>query len=322
MKAEILSSRGATPPHHRTYTWQGAFLKKLKDSKILLLMVLPTLLYFIIFHYLPMWGVLISFKDFSIFKGFSESPWVGLKYFDLFFGNPNAWRLIRNTLLLSAYSILWGFPMPIIFALFLNEVRKEKAKKFVQTVSYMPHFISTVVLVSMVTMFLSPSTGLLNNLRDLLGFERIYFMGKSSYFRTIYIISGIWQSLGWSSILYLAAISNIDQQLYEAAVIDGAGKLKQIIYVTIPCIAPTIITLFLLNLGSIMNVGFEKAFLLQNPGIYDTADVIQTFVYRQGIKQGNFSYASAVGLFNSAINVTLLVISNLISKRLSQTSLW
>jgi len=206
--------------------------------------------------------------------------------------------------------------------LFLNEVRKEKAKKFVQTVSYMPHFISTVVLVSMVTMFLSPSTGLLNNLRDLLGFERIYFMGKSSYFRTIYIISGIWQSLGWSSILYLAAISNIDQQLYEAAVIDGAGKLKQIIYVTIPCIAPTIITLFLLNLGSIMNVGFEKAFLLQNPGIYDTADVIQTFVYRQGIKQGNFSYASAVGLFNSAINVTLLVISNLISKRLSQTSLW
>lgn len=301
---------------------QGAFFKKFKDSKILLLMVLPTIAYFVIFHYLPMWGVIIAFKDFSIFKGFLESPWVGSKYFDLFFANPDAWRLIRNTLLLSAYSLLWGFPIPIIFSLMLNEVKNTKAKKLVQTVSYMPHFISTVVIVSMVTMFLSPSTGLLNNFLASLGLERVYFMGKASYFRTIYIASGIWQNLGWNSILYLTAITNIDQQLYESAVIDGAGKFKQILYVTIPCIAPTIITLFLLNLGSVMNVGFEKAYLLQSPAIFETADVIQTFVYRQGIKQGNFSYASAVGLLNSTVNVALLVTSNFISKRVSKTSLW
>lgn len=285
-------------------------------------MVLPTILYFILFHYLPMWGVLIAFKDYSIFRGFSESPWVGLKYINLFFTNPDAARLIRNTLLLSTYSLLWGFPVPIIFSLMLNEVRNSKAKKLVQTVSYMPHFISTVVLASMVTLFLSPSTGLVNNLLDALGFGRVYFMGQSSWFRTIYIASGIWQNLGWNSILYLTAITNIDQQLYEAAVMDGAGKFKQVIYVTIPSIAPTIITLFLLNLGSIMNVGFEKAYLLQTPAIYDTADVIQTFVYRQGIKNNNFSYASAIGLFNSAVNVVLLVISNTISKKVSKTSLW
>lgn len=319
MKTDILAPGRA--PSQRLNK-QNSFLKKFNDSKILLLMLLPTIIYFVLFHYLPMWGVLISFKDYSIFKGFLASPWVGLKYFKLFFNNPDAFRLIRNTLLLSMYSILWGFPIPIIFSIMLNEVKNSRAKKLVQTVSYMPHFISTVVLVSMVTMFLSPSTGLLNNLLESIGLERIYFLGKAQYFRTIYIASGIWQNLGWNSILYLTAITNIDQQLYESSVIDGADKLKQILYITIPCIAPTIITLFLLNLGSIMSVGFEKAFLLQSPAIYDTADVIQTFVYRQGIKQGNFSYASAVGLFNSAVNVIFLVISNSVSKSTSKTSLW
>ena len=299
-----------------------SFYRRLVDSRILLLMALPTLIYFLVFHYFPMWGVLISFKDYSVFKGFAASPWVGAKYFRLFFANPDSWRLVRNTVLLSVYSLLWGFPIPILFSLLLNEVRSTRGKKFIQTVSYMPHFISTVVLVSMVTMFLSPSTGLLNNLLEALGQQRIYFLGKSSYFRTIYIASGIWQNLGWNSILYLTAIAGIDQQLYESAVIDGAGKLKQMAYVTIPCIAPTIITLFLLNLGSIMNVGFEKAYLMQSPAIYDTADVIQTFVYRQGIKNGNFSYASAVGLFNSAVNIVLLLAANMLSKRLSKVSLW
>lgn len=301
---------------------RNSFIKKFKGCKILLLMVMPTIIYYILFHYLPMWGVLIAFKDFNIFKGFAESPWVGLKYFRLFFSNPDSFRLIRNTIILSLFSLIWGFPVPIIFSLMMNEIRGSKTKKLVQTVSYMPHFISTVVVASMITMILSPSTGLVNNLLDALGFERIYFMGKSSMFRTIYIASGIWQNMGWNSIIYLTAITNVDQQLYESAVIDGAGKFKQIIYITIPCIASTIITLFLLNLGSLMNVGFEKAFLLQSPGIYETSDVIQTFVYRQGIRQGNFSYASAIGFFNSAVNVLFLTVANFVSKRISKTSLW
>lgn len=306
-------------PHNNK---QAAMLRKINDSKILLLMVLPTILYFVIFHYKPMWGVLIAFKDYSVFNGFAASPWVGFKYFNLFFSNPDAWRLIKNTVLLSLYSLLWGFPAPIIFALILNEVKNIKAKKFVQTVSYMPHFISTVVLAGMVTMFLSPSTGVVNNLLASLGFERIHFLGKASCFRTIYVASSIWQGLGWGSIIYLAAITNIDPQLYESAIIDGANKLKQVLHITLPCIAPTMITLFLLSLGNIMNVGFEKAFLLQSPAIYETADVISTFVYRQGIKGGNFSYATAVGLFNSAVNVIFLVVANMIAKRTSETSLW
>ena len=303
-------------------TKKTEIIKKFKDCKILLLMVMPTMVYFIIFHYKPMWGVLIAFKDYSVFNGFSASPWAGFKYFKLFFSNPDAWKLIKNTVLLSFYSILWGFPAPIIFSLVLNEVKNLKAKKIVQTLSYMPHFISTVVLVGMVTMFLSPTTGVLNNFLDFMGFQRVNFLANARYFRTIYVASGIWQGLGWSSIIYLAAISNIDPQLYESSVIDGANKLKQVLHITLPCIAPTMITLFLLNLGNIMNLGFEKVFLLQKPVIYDTADVISTFVYRQGIKQGNFSYATAVGLFNSAINVLFLIGANMIAQRTSETSLW
>lgn len=206
MKTEMSARGRASSPRLMD---QNLLIKKFKDSKILLFMALPTLVYYILFHYLPMWGVLIAFKDYSIFKGFAESPWVGTKYITLFFANPDSLRLIKNTLLLSLYSLLWGFPIPIIFSLILNEVRNSKAKKLVQTVSYMPHFISTVVLVSMVTLFLSPSTGVINNMLEALGFERIYFMGQSSWFRTIYIASGIWQNLGWNSILYLTAIVNI-----------------------------------------------------------------------------------------------------------------
>lgn len=299
-----------------------ASIKKFKKSRILLLMVLPTVVYFVLFHYLPMKGVLIAFKDYSVFKGFPASPWVGLKYFNIFFSNPEALRLIKNTLLLSLYSLLWGFPVPILFALVLNEVRNLKMKKLVQTVSYMPHFISTVVVAGIIMMFLSPTSGVINNLISSLGFERINFMGKASCFRSIYVVSGIWQHAGWDSILYIAAITGIDPQLYESAIMDGASKLKQIIHITLPCIAPTMITIFILNFGSIMNVGFEKVFLLQNPVIYDTADVISTFVYRQGIKSGNYSYGTAVDLFNSVVNLIILVSVNAIAKRTNETSLW
>lgn len=297
-------------------------LKKIKNSRILLLMLLPAVIYYILFQYKPMWGVLIAFKQYSIYKGFEASPWVGLRYFISFFSSPDSFVVIKNTLLLSFYMLVWEFPIPIMFALMLNEVGNLKAKKFVQTVSYMPHFISTVVVCSMLTMFLNPSTGVINNLLDSLGYERIYFLSKDYYFRTIYIASGIWKETGFNSIIYLAAIAGIDLQLYESAKIDGANKWRQIIHITIPCIAPTIVILFILNMGQLMNVGFDKAFLLQMPATYSTSDVISTYVYRSGIKQGNFSYGTAIGLFNSIINIVFLLVSNTLAKHAGETSLW
>ncbi len=299
-----------------------SFKKKFNDSKYLLLLIAPCFVYYILFHYLPMWGILISFKDFSPFKGFFASPWVGLKHYRAFLTNPNSWRLIRNTFLLSLYSLLWGFPAPILFALVLNEVRNLRFKKVVQTVSYMPHFISTVVVVGMINMFLSPSTGIVNVFLESLGFEKVNFMLDPKYFRSIYVISGIWQSMGWNAIIYIAALSNIDQQLYEAAAIDGANKFKRIIHITIPCIAPTIIITFLLRTGSLLSVGFEKAFLMQTPATYSTSDVLSTYVYRQGLISGNFSYASAVGMFNSVVNLAFLILSNFLARQFSEISLW
>jgi len=298
------------------------FLKKLKKGKYLFLLVIPAVICMLLFYYLPMWGVLIAFKQYSPFKGFFDSPWVGLKHFRTFFSNPFFYKYFRNTILLSAYSILWGFPAPIIFALILNEVQNIKFKKFVQTVSYMPHFYSTVVVVGLFSMFLSPTSGPINKLLVSMGYQRINFLADAKYFRTIYIASEIWQGLGWSAIIYLAALTNIDPQLYEAAIIDGASRLKQLIYITLPCLAPTIVTMLLLRLGHVMNVGFERAYLLQKPSTYETSDVIQTYIYRTGIESNNFSFASAVGLFNSAVNVIFLVICNKISKYLTETSLW
>lgn len=298
------------------------FKKRFIDSRYLLLLVLPCIIYFILFHYIPMWGILISFKDYSPFKGFWGSSWTGFKHYKMFLSSPDAFKLIKNTFLLSFYSLIWSFPAPIIFALILNEVRNLRFKKIVQTVSYMPHFISTVVVVGMINMFLSPSTGIVNIMLENMGFKRINFMADPRYFRSIYIASGIWQGMGWSAIVYIAALSNIDPQLYEAAVIDGANKFKRIIHITIPCIAPTIITMFLLKTGSLLSVGFEKVFLMQQPATYSTSDVISTYVYRQGLISGNFGYSTAVGLFNSVINLLFLLFSNYIAKRYSETSLW
>ncbi|NLC43044.1 MAG: sugar ABC transporter permease [Clostridiales bacterium] len=297
-------------------------LKEVNNSKYLLILLLPCILYYIIFHYVPMWGVLIAFKDFKAFIGFIDSKWVGLKYFKLFFKSPDALTVIRNTFLIGAYSIVWGFPMPLIFALVLNEVRNMKVKKLVQTVSYMPHFLSTVIVVGIIQLLLSSTNGIVNQVITDLGFSKINFLQKPGYFKTIYVASGVWQGMGWGAIVYLAAISGIDPQLYEAAVIDGANKFVQIFKITIPCIAPTIITLLLLRMGSVLSVGFEKVYLLQNPTILSASDVISTYVYRQGMAAGNFSYGTAVGLFNTVINLFFIVVSNALAKKYSETSLW
>lgn len=296
--------------------------RQIYQSRHLLLLLLPCIIYFILFHYVPMWGVLIAFKDYKAFLGFKGSKWVGLKYFRLFLGSRDIVPLLRNTFLIGFYMIVWGFPMPLIFALVLNEVNNTRAKKFVQTVSYMPHFLSTVVVVGIIQLLLSPTNGIVNQLIESFGYEKINFLQTPKYFRTIYVASGIWQETGWGAIIYMAALSGIDPQLYEAASIDGAGKFRQLISITLPSIAPTIITLLLLRMGRVLSVGFEKVYLLQNPTIYSTSDVISTYVYRQGMTSGNFSYGTAVGLFNTLINLIFLVTSNYLARHFSETSLW
>jgi putative aldouronate transport system permease protein len=298
------------------------FVKDFNNSKYLLLLFLPCLIYFILFRYVPMWGVLVAFKDFQVFKGFAASKWVGFKYFTMFFKSPDAVIIIKNTLLLGLQTLLVTFPIPIIFALILNEVKSSKYKKLVQTVSYMPHFISQVIVVSMVMMFLSPTHGIVNTVIEALGGTKINFMVEPGWFRPLYIISEVWQGMGWGAIIYLAALTNVDPQLYEAAIIDGANRWKQTLYVTLPSIIPTIITMFLLRTGSILEVGFEKVLLMQNPAIYSTSDVISTFVYRQGLVSGNISYATAVGLFNSLVNLVFVLGANKLAKKYSDTSLW
>lgn len=319
---DIVEANINLTPESKPTSKLSKFKREFNDSKYLLLLFLPCFIYYIVFKYVPMWGVLVSFKNYMVFKGFFESPWVGFKYYKMFFSSPDAFVIIKNTLVLGVLTLLWTFPIPIIFALILNEVRALKFKKVVQTVSYMPHFISQVIVVSMVMMFLSPTHGVVNTIIEALGGTKINFMVQPGWFRPIYIISEIWQGMGWGAIIYLAALTNVDPQLYEAATIDGASRWKQTLYVTLPGIIPTIITMFLLRTGSILDVGFEKVLLMQNPAIYSTSDVISTFVYRQGLISGNISYASAVGLFNSVVNLFFILLSNYLSRRYSETSLW
>lgn len=303
--------------HHKKTFWQRVY-----RDLYLLLLFLPCLIYYILFKYVPMWGVLISFKDFKPFIGFMDSDWVGLKHYVNFFSNPDAWRIIRNTLFLGVYSLVWCFPFPIIFALALNEVTRTRFKKFVQTISYMPHFLSAVVVCGMLVSFLSPIRGIINTVINLFGGESVNFLSNPAYFRTIYVASEVWQTLGWGAIVYLAAISNVDPQYYEAAKLDGASRLRQIWSITLPCIAPTVATMLILRVGSILEVGLEKVLLLYSPAIYETSDIIATYVYRQGMVSGNMSYASAIGLFSSIINLVLLVTANYFSKKFSDTGLF
>ncbi|MFB9330797.1 ABC transporter permease [Paenibacillus aurantiacus] len=285
-------------------------------------MFAPVLLYFILFKYVPMFGIVISFKDYNLFKGISGSEWVGFKYYAQFFDNRDALVIIKNTVLLGAYKLLFGFPAPIILALLLNELRHAVYKRFVQSVSYLPHFLSNVVVASMLIMLLSPSTGWVNRVIEGLGFSTISFLQEADWFRSIYVLSEIWQQVGWGSILYLAAITTIDPQLHEAARMDGAGRWKQTLHVTLPGMAATVVIMFILQIGHALEIGFEKVFLLSNAATYDTSDVIATYVYRVGILQGNFSYATAIDLFMGVIGFLLVYATNQISRRLGETSLW
>lgn len=285
------------------------------------LMALPVLAYYIIFHYGPMYGLQIAFKDFQPSDGIWGSAWVGFKHFDSFFNGIYFWRLITNTILLNLYELLFGFPAAIILALLLNEIRKSSFKRIVQSISYLPHFISIVVVAGMMVDFLS-RTGLVNQLLASFGIQPIDFLMEEGWFRFLYVSSGVWQGVGWGSIIYLAAISGIDPTLYEAARIDGAGRWRQTLNVTLPGIMPTIIILLILQMGNMMSVGSEKVLLLYNPLTYSTADVISTYVYRKGVLEASYSFTAAVGLFNSIISFILIVAANKISRRFSETKLW
>jgi len=285
------------------------------------LMILPVVLFYIIFCYKPMYGAIIAFKDFSPGLGIMNSPWVGFKYFSDFFTDTNFWRVIKNTFLISFYDILFGFPAPIILALLLNEMRHKTLKGTIQTTLYLPHFISIVVVCGMIKSFVV-TDGVVNDIIAFFGEQRISMLQVKSLFRTIYVSTNIWQELGWGSIIYIAALSGIDQEQYEAARIDGANRFQQVLHITIPGIAETIIIMLILRLGQILNVGFEKIILLYNPSVLETSDVISSFVYRKGLQEFNWSFSTAVGLFNSVINFGFLIVANYISKKTTDSGLW
>lgn len=295
--------------------------RDLKQNWEAYLLVVPALVVFIIFCYKPMYGIIIAFKNFTPGRGILGSKWVGLKHFQDFFSSYYFGRLLRNTLTISLSSILFGFPAPIIFALLLNEVRNQKFKRVVQTVTYMPHFVSLVVICSLIRMF-TAENGLIVGMLSWFGFEPVSLLSKKQYFVPVYVLSNIWQGFGWDSIIYLSALTAIDPGLYEAATIDGANRWKQTLHVTLPGIAPTIVILLILRMGSVMSVGYEKIILLYNEGIYETADVISTFVYRKGLENFQWSYSTAVGVFNSVINFLVVFLFNRISRRVSDVSLW
>jgi putative aldouronate transport system permease protein len=297
-------------------------LKNIATSWELYVFLLPAFLYFLIFHYVPLYGLLIAFKDFNPALGVWDSPWVGFMWFEDFFSSYYFWDLIKNTIGISLYSLIVGFPMPIILALAFNEVKDGLFKRGLQTITYAPHFISLVVMVGMIISFLSPQTGLINHILGLFGVEPIDFMQDPGWFKTVFVFSGVWQGMGWGAIIYIAALSGVDPQLHESAKVDGASRLQRIWHINIPALLPTIIILFILDMGSLLSVGFQKILLMQNDLNMESSDVIATFVYRTGILDAQYSYSTAVGLFDAVINATILVIVNQIARKRSETSLW
>jgi putative aldouronate transport system permease protein len=268
-----------------------------------------------------LWNV-VAFQDYNVRKGITGSGWVGFTHFARFFESPYAFRLIRNTFLLSFMDLIMGFPVPILFALLLNEIKRNWVKRAVQTFSYLPHFISVVVVVGMMKIFLSPTDGIVNLAIAALGGTPVNFFSSSGLFRWLYVFSNIWQNFGWDSIIYFAAISGVNPELYEAAIVDGAGRWKKMFYVTLPCIAPTIIVLLIMRIGWLLSVGFEKIILMYNEATYETADVISTYVYRVGLLNSDFSYGTAIGLFNCMVSLVLILAANAFSRKFSDTSLF
>ena len=317
-------ARMSTSPMARLRQKMAKSGRAFKNNRLLHLIILPPLIWLVVFRYIPIYGLQIAFKDFQPFLGFFGSPWVGLKYFIRFFNSPLAWRIIRNTLVLSVYSLAVGFPVPIILALALNNTRSRIYKKTVQMITYAPHFISVVVLIGMMYQFFSPRYGVVNLALKAIGMEPRFFMGEPQYFRHVYVWSGIWQNMGWGTIIYLSALSAIDPELHQAAIVDGASRFQRMRFIDLPGITPTMTILFILNVGRLMNIGFEKVLLMQNALNLEYSQVIQTYVYEIGLRSPlpNFSYASAIGLFNTMINFVLLITVNKISRRLGDTSLW
>lgn len=319
MKLEMAST---IRQHKRKPSIIGNIQKAWKRHWQLYLLVIPPVLYFIIFKYIPMANAVIAFKDYNVVQGIWGSEWAGFKYFRLFFENPNFWPLVKNTLILSLYALVVGFPIPIILALLLNEVRQGIFKRSVQLVTYAPYFISTVVIVSMLTLILSPRLGIVNDVLAMFGLESINFLGEPGMFRSVYVWSDVWQHAGYNAIIYIAALAGVNPELYEAAKVDGASRLQKIIHIDLPSIMPVMVIILILNVGNIMAIGFEKVYLLQNPLNLATSEIIATYVYKVGLLNANFSFATAVGLFNSVINLILLLSVNSIAKRISNNSLW
>lgn len=299
--------------------------KRLLKCWPLYVLALPALIYFAIFCYGPMYGVIIAFKNYKAAKGIMSSPWAaqyGMEHFIRFFNSYYFWILLRNTVVISLYNLVLGFPLPIILALCLNEIRNGPFKSTVQTATYAPYFISTVVMCGMLITFLSPTSGIINKLIEMTGGAAIPFLAKADWFPTVYVISNVWQGTGWGSIIYLATLSGVDEQLHEAATIDGASRWQRMVHINVPYIIPTMVILLILNSGSILSVGYEKIWLLQNELNMDRSDVISTYVYKSGLVNAQYSFSTAVGLFNSVINLIILVTVNNLSRRISENSLW
>lgn len=308
--AAVYASNSARTRRFLRHNWQ------------LWLLLLPALIWLIVFCYAPMYGVQIAFKDYKVKLGIAGSPWAGMKYFNQFFITSIALKSIRNTLLLSLYSLLWCFPIPILFALLLNMLRNQRYKKFVQTISFAPHFVSTVVVVTMMNIMFAPTNGWVNKIITSLGFDEVLFMTRPEYFRSMYIGSSLWQDMGFSAIVYIAALAGVSPELHEAAIVDGASKLKRLIHIDIPCILPTVIIMFILTVGNLFSVGYEKAYLMQGSLNTEVSEIISTYVYKVGLQGAQYSFSSAVGLFNSVVNLVLLLAVNTISRKVSQTSLF
>ncbi|CAM3611699.1 ABC transporter permease [Marinicrinis lubricantis] len=299
-----------------------ATLKHIRRDRQLLLLFIPCIVFYAIFRYGPLYGLVIAFKDYSVYQGVWGSEWVGLEHFQKFFSNQDFWMLFRNTFLLGFFTLIFGFPFPIILAVLLNEVRVKWFKKSIQTFSYLPAFLSVVIIASMIIDFLSPTNGLINQFLSFLGFEKKYFLIDSNWFRPIYVISEIWATMGYQAIIYLAAIAGISPTLYEAAKVDGANRWHMMRHITIPGLMPTVLVMFILNTGNMFRIGYEKVLLLYNPMTYDVADVFSTYVYRKGLLESSYSYAAAVGMFESAVALVMLLGANQLSKRIGGSGLW
>ncbi len=314
--------KAATQLSVATYSRRNRVWAGIKRDKFLYLLALPGIVYFVLFKYVPMWGILISFQDYSPYLGVMQSKWVGLEHFQRFFSNPDFLQLFRNTMAINLLNLVFFFPLPIVLSLMLNEVRSAAYKKLLQSVVYLPHFLSWVIIVGISFLFLSQGEGILNKILVELGFSKIDFLTNKNYFWAILTIQSIWKEAGWGTVIFLAAIAGIDPQLYEASTMDGAGKLRQMWHITLPGIRSVVVVLLILRIGHMMDVGFEQVFLMMNGAVSDVADVFDTYVYRLGVKQGQFSFSTAVGLFKSVIGLLLVIGANQLAKKFGEDGVY